>query len=133
MTMTSSLYLLFCILKSLVSTTSSQDNWSYKDVMATGKFCPERDSCSSAWWAGSGGAVAGAWRTLSWQTRNCFCDPDCSLYGDCCIDAGNASDMPTKSVLFSCVSFLFLCEFFSVFVHSYMYMYIFSGIFVNII
>ena len=65
----------------LLVTGAASKNVSYEDVMATGKFCPERDSCSSKWLGG------GDRRTLSWQTRNCFCDKDCSLYGDCCIDA----------------------------------------------
>ena len=96
--MTVSVYL--CVMATMVLATGTKHQWSYQDVMDTGKFCPERDSCSSAWLAG-GGAIAR--KTLSWQTRNCFCDPACSMYGDCCIDADYSAEKHPSSVIFSCV------------------------------
>jgi len=56
------------------------DSWDYATVSGTGKFCPERDSCNFG--RHSRGSLE-----LDWKSRNCFCDNDCSLYGDCCIDA----------------------------------------------
>ena len=45
-----------------------------------GKHCPERDSCNFG--RSSRGSLE-----MDWRQRNCFCDEDCAVYGDCCIDA----------------------------------------------
>ena len=47
---------------------------------AAGKHCPERDSCNFG--RSSRGSLE-----MDWRQRNCFCDADCAVYGDCCIDA----------------------------------------------
>lgn len=55
----------------------------YNVIQSTGKFCPGRDSCrvTSRNHRGPDGVE------LDWKRRNCFCDRDCAVYGDCCIDA----------------------------------------------
>jgi len=90
-------YVSWLLLVSLAMVSGEQ--WTYQEVRATGKFCPERDSCSSVW--GARGA-----NQLSWQTRNCFCDENCSLYGDCCIDAEtfDQTQQRNSSQNFSCVA-----------------------------
>ena len=50
------------------------------DGEKAGKHCPERDSCNFG--RSSRGSLE-----MDWRQRNCFCDADCAVYGDCCIDA----------------------------------------------
>ena len=63
----------------LVGQTQSLQ-WDYSVVRDTGKHCPERDSCNFG--RSSRGSLE-----MDWRQRNCFCDADCAVYGDCCIDA----------------------------------------------
>eukprot|EP00092_Neocalanus_flemingeri_P055123 GFUD01065044.1.p1 GENE.GFUD01065044.1~~GFUD01065044.1.p1 ORF type:complete len:925 (-),score=203.73 GFUD01065044.1:75-2849(-) len=71
--------LIFVLIVSL-ATVSSDVEWNYNTVRNSGKFCPERDSCNFG--RSSRGSI-----DLDWKARNCLCDQDCSVYGDCCIDA----------------------------------------------
>eukprot|EP00092_Neocalanus_flemingeri_P038696 GFUD01042132.1.p1 GENE.GFUD01042132.1~~GFUD01042132.1.p1 ORF type:complete len:260 (-),score=53.51 GFUD01042132.1:24-803(-) len=88
----------FMVLFMSTSSLAADIQWTYQEVKNSGKFCPERDSCSSEWW------TQGA-EHLSWKSRNCFCDKDCSLYGDCCIDAETFDHNEQKENFgsFSCV------------------------------
>ena len=71
--------------------------WKYGTVQDSGKFCPERDSCNFG--RSSRGSLE-----LDWKSRNCFCDQDCSTYGDCCIDAKafKAAEQKKNFNKFSC-------------------------------
>jgi len=82
----------------LMSLVMSSTRWTYQEVRKSGKFCPERDSCSSQW-------RSQETEQLSWQSRNCFCDANCSQYGDCCIDAEKFDQNEQKENLhsFSCL------------------------------
>ena len=71
--------LLFIILICLMF-LNEEENDDDANEEKTGKHCPERDSCNFG--RSSRGSLE-----MDWRQRNCFCDADCALYGDCCIDA----------------------------------------------
>ena len=54
----------------------------YSVIESTGKFCPGRDSCRQTRNARGPDGVEN-----DWKKRNCFCDNNCAIYGDCCVDA----------------------------------------------
>ena len=70
----------FWSLATLSSVTHGID-WSYDVVKQSGKFCPERDSCSF------GRKSRDTLDTMEWKSRNCFCDHLCQTFGDCCVDS----------------------------------------------
>ncbi len=54
----------------------------YSVISSTGMSCPGRDSCRQ-----TRNTRGPATTDLDWKRRNCFCDNDCAVYGDCCVDA----------------------------------------------
>lgn len=74
----------------------------YEVIEQTGKSCPGRDSCKTG--ARSHRGPDGV--EQDWKKRNCFCDNDCSHYGDCCIDANayDPNDQSVNHLTFDCVN-----------------------------
>ena len=70
----------------------------YSVIRDTGKSCPGRDSCRET--------RNNRFLEIDWKKRNCFCDNDCAMYGDCCIDAPSyrAEEQDARSLLFQCTN-----------------------------
>ncbi len=82
MSLPAAFMLLFLLLGSTSSIFAKQLDLGYSVIEQTGKFCPGRDSCRQGRGSRGPGGIEN-----DWKKRNCFCDDDCSVYGDCCIDA----------------------------------------------
>ena len=54
----------------------------YSVIESTGKFCRGRDSCRQL--RNTRGPEV---FEQDWKKRNCFCDNECAIYADCCVDA----------------------------------------------
>ncbi|KAK3930024.1 G-protein coupled receptor Mth2, partial [Frankliniella fusca] len=64
--------------------------------------CDGRSSCEVPRGRGRASRVG---EELDWRERNCFCDPLCAQYGDCCVDSPHyaAAQQRRSGAIFSCV------------------------------
>uniref|UniRef100_A0A0K2TT31 G-protein coupled receptors family 2 profile 2 domain-containing protein n=1 Tax=Lepeophtheirus salmonis TaxID=72036 RepID=A0A0K2TT31_LEPSM len=93
------IYLL--LLLSSINFFQLSSSLSYDIVNASQKPCPGRDSCNKTLLPR--GSNRGPIEKIDWKKRNCFCDLDCSKYGDCCVDALAEEDRESSKE-FSCVN-----------------------------
>ncbi|KAK2714085.1 hypothetical protein QYM36_008619 [Artemia franciscana] len=72
--------------------------------------CSHKDTCRQEdyekVWASSIKRMTFNLKTPDWKSKNCMCDNDCSLYGDCCADAIQLNASISRAALdrFTCVT-----------------------------
>jgi len=72
----------------------------YEDIEKANRTCPLKDSCAPSRHDRNGAMMN------DWKNRNCFCDQQCIVYEDCCVDSRYRRDPDViykKSDLFECV------------------------------